>query len=188
MDRPSRLKRIGRAKHGSSAGLTLIEIVVAIAVMGIVILAVTPFLKTNLKSYTTVRAGKNTLDMARIGFNRIISEMRRIQGPIEIRNQTAATIEFDGMFSRNDVLETKIIIYTYNQPAGVVTRSENYGGAFTLIENVSSFQIEYLDNNGNAAATYAQIWRLRVSMTVGSGADAVQFIQEIHPKRFGNAI
>jgi prepilin-type N-terminal cleavage/methylation domain-containing protein len=172
------------AKNRLSPGFTLVEIVIVLVVMGIIILAITPFLRVNLKSYVAVKKGKYNLEMARIGFNRMISEMRRIQGPLSIRFEDSSTMQFDAMFSRDGVISTKTITYAYDAAAGVVTRAEDPQGASTLVDNVSSFQLEYLDKAGNPISTESEIWRLRVSMTIGTGSEAAQFIQEIHPKIF----
>jgi prepilin-type N-terminal cleavage/methylation domain-containing protein len=184
MERRKRNRQGISVKNRFSQGFTLIEIVIALLVTGIVILAITPFLRVNLMSYVTVKTGKNRMETARIGFNRMISEMRRIQGPLNIRFENATTMQFDAMFSRNGVIETKTITYTFDPAANEVTRAENPQGPSTLVNNVSAFQIEYLDKAGNPMTTEADIWRLRVSMTVGTGTDAAEFIQEIHPKIF----
>ena len=167
-----------------SPGFTLVEIVIVLVVMGIIILAITPFLRVNLNSYVAVKKGKHNIEEARIGFNRMISEMRRIQGPLSIRFENSTTMQFDAMFSRNGVISTKTITYNYDPDAQVVTRAEDPQGASTLVDNVSFFQLEYLDKAGNPIMTEADIWRLRVSMTIGTGTEAAQFVQEIHPKIF----
>ena len=185
MERMKRKRRGFDSKNRRSHGFSLIEIIIVVVVTGIIIMAINPLLKTNLLSYVTVKNGKNNLETARLGFNRMISELRRLQDPLNIRFNTSTGMEFDGMFYRDDVIATKTIVYTYDPSAGVVTRSEGYAGTSTLIDNVTSFQIEYLDKDGNAVATQADIWRLRVSLTMGSGSSSAEFVQEIHPKAFG---
>jgi len=168
-----------------SRGFSLVELVIAIVVTGIIILAITPFLRLNLMSYVTVQSGKKNMDMARIGFNRMVSELKRIQNPNTIEGYlSGTTITYTGTFYKNDVWYSRNLRLTYDPSAQTVTRNDldRSSGDIVLVNNITAFQLEYFDRDDAIATEAKKVWRMRLSMTAGTGANAVTFIQEIHPK------
>ena len=180
-----------KAKTGSGGksrrGFTLVELVIVIVVMGIVIVAITPFLRVNLASYIAVQSGKRNMDMARIGFNRMITELKRIQNPNTIEGVLSPTsITFTGTFYKSGNWYSRNLNLTWDSNAQTVTRDDidRLSGPIILVNNVTAFQIEYFDRDNAVAATATDVWRIRLSMTAGTGSDAMTFVQEIHPKIF----
>ena len=173
----------GQGRRGR-AGFTLVELVIVLVVAAILVLAITPLMRVNLNAYVTVQKGKKNLDMARIGFGRMVSEMKRIQNANDVLILGTNQVQFEPAFYRNDDWYSHVIQYTYDPSAQVITRNVMTGDEieYPLVKNVSAFTITYLDRNGTAVTTSKDIWRIRLSMTVGSGSGAVTYTQDIHPK------
>lgn len=184
MDTYKRTNPKGDADSRKSAGFTLIEMTVALLVSGIVMMAVLPLFKVNLNSYVTVQSGKQHLDMTRIGFNRMVAEMRRIQNANDVLILGDNQVQFDCALYRNNDWYTHVLQYTYDSANHVITRSDQSAdmAEYPLIKNVQAFSLRYLDKHGVPVTTSKDIYMIRLSMTVGTGAQATTYTQEIHPK------
>jgi hypothetical protein len=147
-------------------------------------MAVTPLFKVNLESYVVVQKGKRNADMARVGFGRMVSELKRIQNANDVLILGVNQVQFEPAFYRNNNWYSEVIQYTYDPNAKMITRSIQTGDMveYPLLKNVESFSIQYLDRNGAAVTSSKDIWRIRVSLSVGTGTEAVEYTQEIHPK------
>ena len=64
----------------STKGFTIIELVVTMIVAAIIMTAALSFFVVSVDSYTNARMGKDILQSARIGWNRMLSEMKAIVG------------------------------------------------------------------------------------------------------------
>jgi prepilin-type N-terminal cleavage/methylation domain-containing protein len=184
MDVRTRCKGTQAGHPSGLAGFTLVEMVIALVVTSILILAITPLLKVNLNAYVTVQQGKGDLNMARIGFGRMVSEMKRIQNANDVLILGTNKVQFEPAFYRNNNWYSEVIQYTYNSEDRSITRSVQTGSLteYTLMQNVQSFSIDYLDKHGVAVTTSKDIWLIRLSVTVGSGTGVASYSQDIHPK------
>ncbi len=171
-------------KCGRRQGFTLVELVIVLIVTAILILAITPLIKVNLNAFITVQQGKKDLDMARIGFGRMVSEMKRIQNANDVLILGTNQVQFEPAFYRNDDWYSHVIQYTYDAASQTITRNVMTADMleYPMVKDVSAFTITYLDKNGAAVTTSKDIWRIRLIMTVGTGSDAVTYTQDIHPK------
>ncbi|MBN2201354.1 prepilin-type N-terminal cleavage/methylation domain-containing protein [bacterium] len=184
MDAQKRTVPKGDSDLRRSAGFTLIEMTVALVVAGIVMMAVLPLFKVNLNSYVTVQSGKQRLDMTRVGFNRMIAEMRRIQNANDVLILGDNQVQFDCALYRNGDWYTEVLQYTYDPANHVITRSNQSTDMveYPLLKNVQAFSLKYLDKAGVQVTTSQDIYMIQLSMTVGTGAQATTYTQEIHPK------
>jgi prepilin-type N-terminal cleavage/methylation domain-containing protein len=157
----SRSRRTGR-------GFTMIEMVIALTAAAVLVGAVAPFFRVNLKSYMAVRFAKDSLESARIGFNRMVSEMRRLQDPNDFNSATSTSLDFDYL-KVDGTLAT--VRFFYNSSDGQIRRT--YGGVTSrLIEGVSNFSFTYYKADGTTFTPGAltDIWRVKVSTTIGPDA------------------
>jgi prepilin-type N-terminal cleavage/methylation domain-containing protein len=165
-------------------GFTMIEMVIALTAAAILVGTVAPFFRVNLKSYMAVRLAKDTLEAARIGFNRMVSEMRRLQETNDINTATSSTFDFfflkmDGSFVR--------VKYAYDNTTGQVQRS--IGGVNSrLIEGVRSFSFTYFRKDGTSftPGTLTDIWRVRITTVIGPDSEnQFSLFQDIFFKGIG---
>ena len=155
-------------------GITLIELVIVIAVTGILIGALTPFFKLNVESYINIRAGKDMLQSARIGFNRMVEELKRVEDSVDISNGSSNSIAF------------------YNADGNHVTYRYYYGqlqrGGVKLVDDVQSFAIRYYTADGTQKSTpfyyVSDVWRIEVEMEVGDGEIQLLFEDQVTPRNF----
>lgn len=173
-------KKILKIFKGKS-GYTLIEMVVAIVAIGIIITVLVPFFKVNIDSYVNVQNGKMTMQSARIGLDRMMSEMNEVANPWQYDYTTSTRVQFTNQ-------DGNYISYQYQDQ--VLERRESFfGGSWvSLVENVQSFQIRYYRNDGSSFTpnffTQDEIWRISVEMAVGDGVSNITLKDQISPRMF----
>lgn len=165
-----------KKKNKYQNGMTLIELVVTLAIMGIISFTLTPFFKVQLESYLDIRQGKSAMQSARIGFNRMISEIKRIDDSLDISYASSTRIDFD---IPNDGLG--FITYEYD---GLYLRLEREG--HKLVESVRDFDIKYYRNDGTEKATPfyfdSDVWRIEINISVGTEANQIALSGQISPR------
>lgn len=178
-----KIQKIGG--RGRDSGYSLMELVIVLVVTGFLVVSITPFFRISIRSYMGTRLGKETLEASRIAFNRMISELKRIQTVNEIYYGSSTRIEFEYPDENGVMQET---VYDYSSGNRWIWRDNNSN---PFIEGVTSFRITYYRSNGNSftpGVNTENIWRIKVEMTVGSkdyvGAE-YKLVQEIHPKAIG---
>ena len=172
------IKKITRALI-ADRGFTIMELVIVLVVMGIIFTAIMPYFQVNVDNYTNARFGKDLLQSTRIGWNRMMEELKEMEGPEEIDRGEDTAIQFDIPGNSN-------INYDYNSTYKQLERE-----GVKLIWGVQSFNIEYYDKNGSLISTpfsnRSDVWRLKIQMEVGYGDQIIVFTEgQICPRNFFN--
>jgi prepilin-type N-terminal cleavage/methylation domain-containing protein len=176
MDKKDKITPALFQEHRTVRGFTAIELVIVILIGGILVLAINPFLRANLQAYMEARAGKEVLQTARIGFNRMISEIRRMQYT-DLDGITSTSITFMGR-NADGTPFTADDVFSYDLGTKQVWRNN-----VCLIKDVTAFSITgYKSDNTTTTWDETLVWRIKISMTVGHGPASCTFNEEIFPK------
>ncbi len=152
--------------------MTLMELVVVIVVMGVVAITTVPFFRVNVDSYLSVRGGKDALQSARIGYNRMMNELKMLENSLNIDNGYSHKFRFDLPQQNN-------INYTFD--SGVLTREGQ-----VLVSGVQSFVVKYYKEDGSMKSTPffydSDVWRIKIEMEVGDGTDNFYLQGQVSPR------
>ncbi len=155
-------------------GLSLIEFVVVTLVIGIITATSLPFIRGSVNAYVNVRAGKELVQSARIGFSRMLAEMRMIEGSMEIDYGYSNEIRFDLPNQSN---------INYEWEYGLLKREGQ-----KLVEGVQDFSFTYYKSDGSEKSPgfwYTDdVWRIEVEMTVGDGTNNIVIKGQVSPRNF----
>ncbi len=170
----------------SERGVTLIEMVLTIVLLGIIGIITAEVFLYSTRSVLTGDAVREATQVNRLAVDRMIREIRNVRNNTSVITANATTFEFiniDGDTVKFDLAGTDLNRVFTDPPSAAVTNK--------LATNVSGLAFTYLDNTGTAiggapivtpAAT--NIWSVQIALTVGSGAEAVQFRSQVHPRGF----
>jgi type II secretory pathway pseudopilin PulG len=161
-----------KIRHTAEKGLSLVEAVIVIAVVGVLITVLLPFFRTNVDSYVTVKTKKDVLQSARIGFNRMMTELKMLEASLQIDYAYSDQIQFDLVHETN-------IHYAFEN--GQLSRNGE-----KLIDHVQSLVFKYYHENGTEKFTPfwsdSDVWRIEVQASVGSGENTVTFRGQVSPR------
>jgi prepilin-type N-terminal cleavage/methylation domain-containing protein len=161
-------------KLAAQSGMTLAEVVIVIVVSGILVVTILPFFRMNVESYVKVRFAKDMIQSSRIGFNKMIAEMQRIENSTHIDYGYANEIQFDIPGDNN---------ITYQYLNGQLQRE-----GVRLVEGVRGFQIRYFRSDGTEMAPPLywdpDVWLMRVELDVGNEDYNMVLKAAVSPRKF----
>jgi type II secretory pathway pseudopilin PulG len=156
----------------AESGFSLVEMVLIVVVAGIVIASVLPFTRISIQSYVGIKAQKDIMQSARIGFNRMIAEMNEIESSIQIDSGTETSIQFD-LPVQND------IIYSFTN--GTLQRQ-----GVLLVRGVQKLAFRYFLEDGTQKVTPfgydSDVWRIQIEMVVGNEETHMVYRGSISPR------
>ena len=157
-------------------GFTLIELVVVLISTSIIMAATLPLFKVQTESYVRVRDGKKLVQEARIGFNRMIAELRLVDASSDILYGYSNEI-------RIDIASQSLFDIQYKLSNGTLYRE-----GVRLIDGVRSFTLTYYNASGSQIsvpfALSSQVWRIKVKLEAGDSGNQIVLQSQISPRNF----
>jgi len=159
------------SRENRENGLTLIELLIAMALALVVIGALSGAFVSQRKAFNTQEQVSEMIQGARAAMDMISSEVKMagydptragIVGIPYSSTQLEVRADLNGDGDTSDTHED--IIYTYDSGNKQIDRNTG-GGAQPFAENIQSFTFQYLDSDGNATATAADIRQMEITIT-----------------------
>ena len=162
-------KRIGEA------GFTIIELLVAMVLGGIILSAIATSFMSQQRYYKAEEQVADMVQNARAAMDMISREIR-------MAGYNPAKVIFNGITYSASQLEIKAdlngngtvggignpnedIVYTYDSGNLQIDRNVNGGGAQPFAENITAFTFAYLDSSGTATTTSSSVRQIRIAIT-----------------------
>ena len=159
-------------------GMTLIELVLGMVLIGIVALVVANALSTGIDAFFTTDNRKEALDQGRIALDRMAKEIRNVRNASAITTATATTFTF------TDTSGTSI---SFALGGGNITRN-----ADTLAVGISnatfpSCIFSYIESGGTetqspTAPQMLTIKRIKIGFKATAGSESVTLQTEVWPR------
>jgi len=178
----------------SEKGVTLIEMVLIIVLIGIIgVIATDTFLYSS-KSVLTANAVREATQVNRVAMDRMIREIRNVRNNQCVATATPTTFSF--VDPDNNTI-------TYSLSGGSLVRTQNVTPN-TLVNNVSSLAFSYFNNADPPAditagppatcaganlcsatcPTPTNIWLVQIDLTTQSGTETMRLRSQAHPRSF----
>lgn len=141
-------KRVTRKERG----FTLIEIVLVIALLGIISVAVMRFYGNSLVATQTMQNTSDALWQARLALERMVIDIRSIRSTADITAYTASNLAFTDINNSS---------FNYNlSGTNLLCNSQ------VLANGINSLTFTYYDKSGVITATLANIRYVKIAITV----------------------
>jgi type IV pilus assembly protein PilW len=172
---------MNRVFHSQNEGFTVIELLISIAIFGVVIGSIFSF-SIGHRKYLAVQEQISGMTQ------NTRAAMDMISGEISVAGYSPKGTVFTGIpysdsqlqiyadLNGNGVLtdENENIIYSYDSSNKRIVRNTG-GGNQPLAENVQSFSFDYLDDQGNTTTVTTKIRQIRITMTVRTSKPDPQY-------------
>ena len=166
-------------------GITLIELVLGMVLIGIVALVVANALSTGITGFFVVDNRKEALDQARIAMDRMAKEMRNLKNSASVTTSSATQFCFTMLDGTNNNL---LVNYSYVDPN--IRREEGgacvAGNGQTLATNIASFSFAYIRANGDAESpvqfSSVTTKRIRIIIPCTISSETVTLETEVWPR------
>lgn len=163
---------------------TLVEVLMAVAIASVLLLATAAALKASVDSFTANHVSADTLQRARITMMRISQQLRAGSDhePITSAKRSSfiagATVTDRGVSFLDDT--GKAIEYVFDSTAGTLKIQVNGGAARTLASNVSAFSLRMTPARSatsiKTGGVYDELERVTISLSINPVVDG----SEIH--------
>ncbi len=158
------------------AGLSAIECMITIGISAIVLAALAASFQIQQKTYSVQASLTDLTENSRAGMDVIAREIRTAgYNPTRATtfngipyNSSNATLNlYQDLNGDGDAADTnEHITYTFNSSTRVLSRSVNDNAGFLpFLTSVTVFTVNYLDQDGNATTTTANIRAVRITLT-----------------------
>lgn len=168
-----------RTSAVGSKGFTLIEVLIAMAIAGIVMTAIYAIFISSNRSYRTQDSVADAQQRVRVGIDFIAHDLRLagldpLGANARIENATATNLVLSADLDINGVIDAPLnqerVTYDYDAASRTLRRRMYEGTAsqtawVPLIDNVSALAFTYRDAGGNVTANLNDIRMVDINMT-----------------------
>lgn len=147
-------------------GFTLVELILAIVIVGIIAIAITAAFVPTMKVSVTVDTRKEALQGGRIAMERMLREIR------EARAISAG-------FTATSLTFTNAAGSTISY---VVSGTSLQRNGTDLTCCVDTITLTYLKKDGSTATAPADVWRIQADLKVKVGDESVELRSEVNPR------
>jgi type IV pilus assembly protein PilW len=168
-----------RGARRDVSGFTLAELLVVMAVTGVVMTGTVTLLAATQRSHAAGTARVEAQQAARAGLERMVTELREAgydptrAGFPAITVAEPARVVFLWDLNGNGLIDPTRERVTYLL-AGAVLRRDAGGGAQPLVERVRWLLLVYFDRDGVPTTDPARVASIRIALEVGAAAHAVR--------------
>lgn len=170
-------------------GVTLIELVITMVLIGIVAFIVADVLSTGLEGFLMTDNRKEATDQARIAMERITREIRNVRSSSDVDTVSASTTQFCFINTDGSVISFRypgLSANTIARQDALASLAACPGAAGSdLAANIVSFSFGYIrGDNGNVENTFsaANTKRIRITITSTVSGESVQLQSEVWPR------
>ena len=166
----------------ANPGVTLLELVLAMSIVGIIAGVSVPLLVTGVSTYVSINDRGRLMETGRLTLERLRREFGQLKDSTSVL--AAGSSQLQIVDSNDDTL-------TYTLSSGSLTRKKNGGSAHTLAENVNTnpsyfrFYTKAGDTLSAPALTEEQrltIWSIQIHLRLSKGTDEMVFDSKFFPE------
>ncbi len=168
------------ASWRGASGFSLPDLLVSMAVLGLIMAGVFTLLQAGFGAYTFGTARIEAQQSARIALERMVKELREAgYDPTGVGIAAVLTSEPERVVFQRDLNGNGLIDPTHERvtfllrPGETVLRRDAGGGAQPIIEGVRRFALTYYDRTGAVTADPARVAAIRIELGVGFAGPAV---------------
>jgi Tfp pilus assembly protein FimT len=184
-------QKIKTTLGGSTAGFTLVDILVGLGLASVLMSAIVALFATLSRSYTTQNVAAEVQQVVRAGIDEMMMNIRMAGvNPLNIADvgvkddYSSTQIRFTSDINASGVIgdaDDEDIAYIFEE--NKLKRQVDGGNKIELVENVSDFSFTYLKEDELPADSVSEIRTVLISMTVTEPAGRGQNVSRTYSAR-----
>jgi len=184
-------QKIKTTLAGSTAGFTLVDILVGLGLASILMAAIVALFATLSRSYTTQNVAAEVQQVVRAGIDEMVMNIRMAGvNPLNIAgvgvkdDYSSTQIHFTSDINASGVIgdvDDEDIAYIFEE--NKLKRQVDGGNKIELVENVSDFSFTYLKEDELPVDSVSEIRTVLISMTVTEPAGRGQNVSRTYSAR-----
>ena len=191
--KPIRMKKNSFAIAAGKGGFTVTELVLALAIMMVVMSAMTGLLIFLNRAYTTQNVAAGVQQVARVGIDLMTRNIRKAglnplnKNPIGIVEASSKKLRFQhdtngsGAIEKGEGEDVAYLLNTNNQL--IRQKDGNSRSNRSLVDDVNDLTFKYLDANDLETVVLDDIQTVAISLTVREPAGKGQFLSRTYSTR-----
>ena len=172
----------GNERSSDRRGFTLVEVILAVVVLGIIGVALTAAFVPTMTVSVNVDNRKEAFQQGRLAVERMMREVRQARAITSITNPPGATT-LTFVDATNKTIE-----YSWGgAAANPLQRSRDDLPCCTLVDLaccVQTLTMSYFDKAGNPTTNPLAVWRAQADLQVSVNGQVIQLNSEAHPRGF----
>ena len=167
------MKRLAVLEDRHAAGFTLVEVILALVLVGIVAVMTGLLMQQGVLTYLAQENEANLAGQGRLGIERIAREVRSIRSNTasDLPTMTAGTLSFVDLGGN---------AITYSASGGTATRN----GVVLTSATTSTLGFSYFKQDGTTATSAAQVWVIQVDLVLTLSTESQTYRIRVHPRSF----
>ena len=167
-------------KKNNKKGVTLIELVLALALIAIILISLTSIFNISLKAWSA--SGKKTelVQNARIAMERMMSDLRYA---VSISQFSDNVLEFDTRYLVNEDDSIETITY-YKSGASLYRAVDNQSNAPAIAEYINTFDIILRDADGQSVASASEAASAEVALVLSNENYTFSIVSSAHMRSY----
>ncbi|MFQ5822835.1 MAG: PilW family protein [bacterium] len=158
----------------SEKGLTLLELIVVMVLVGILSSFVANMIFNEIDIYTYVISRSETLQKSRRALQMLSRDIRHIIAPDNIYQASEDSLRFEDV-------DNFMILYKY-------INNQMLRNGDALADSVQDFHFSYFDNSGNSLAVPvtnpSDISTIAINLTISNKGHSLNFSTKVKPRNF----
>ncbi len=141
-----------------SKGFTLIETVMVVALLAIIAFGMAGFIFSTMDAWVLISGRESAVTKARVGMNRMVSELRRIRKPENILVSATSEVQF---------IDLDVDVIDFNQDGSNLMRNTDI--LATGLVTPEGLRFTYLGATGEVTGVKQDMRSIRVWLFISSG-------------------
>ena len=189
--RPQNVLRAGRRSRGPRAGMAVIELLIALSIGSMVLVAVAYCVDSAFRAYSINQEQSDLMQRSRLAMHRILTAIRTTDAHIPVDAAAKSAFE-DGIVVSDKAIDmidinNRHVGFEFDPANGTLIATDKSGMEYVLLRGVENFEVKFepmkTQQSLRAGGNYDRLLRATIRLTVRTSGNAVDVDETVGAQR-----